>query len=107
MEWPLRDPRRKAIMETPLSSEIETRISIGNAIEIYRRAIYPVARTTVLKRYGDLVGCWITPLAVLIIEQDNAYAISLTEEKITLDQVLTMAPSLNEIVEKGTHVRTR
>jgi uncharacterized spore protein YtfJ len=86
-------------METPLSSEIETRISIGYAIETYKRVIYPVARISVLKRCGDLLGCWIEPIAVLITEQDNAYAISLTKEEITLDQLLGMAPSLNEIVE--------
>jgi hypothetical protein len=93
-------------MKTPLSSETETRISIGNAIEIYQRAIYPVAKTSILKRCGDLLGCWITPLAVLIIDPDNAYAISLTEEEITLDQLLAMAPSLNEIVGRA-HFRTR
>jgi hypothetical protein len=85
----------------PLGPDIETWISIGNAIEIYPRAIYPVARISVLKRSGDLLGCWIAPVAVLITEPDNAYAISLTNEEITLDRLLTIAPSLNEIVGAG------
>jgi len=88
-------------METPLSSEIETRISIGDAIEIYQRVVYPVARTSILRKCGDLLGCWIAPVAVLITEPDNAYAVSLTEEEITLDQLLAMAPSLNEIVGRA------
>ncbi len=88
-------------METPLSSEIETRISIGDAIEIYQRVVYPVARISALKRCGDLLGCWIEPIAILITEPDNAYAVSLTKEEITLDQLLAMAPSLNEIVGRA------
>ena len=88
-------------METPLSSEIETRISIGYAIEIYQRVVYPVARTSILRKCGDLLGCWIAPVAVLITEPDNAYAVSLTKEEIKLDQLLAMAPSLNEIVGRA------
>jgi uncharacterized spore protein YtfJ len=88
-------------METPLSSEIETRISIGDAIEIYQRVVYPVARTSILRKCGDLLGCWIAPVAVLITEPDNAYAVSLTKEEIKLDQLLAMAPSLNEIVGRA------
>jgi hypothetical protein len=93
-------------METPSSSEIETWISIGDVIEIYQRVIYPVARISVLKRCGDILGCWIAPVAVLITETDNAYAISLTEEGITLDQLLAMEPSLNEIAGRA-HGGTR
>lgn len=85
-------------MQMPLSSEIESWISIGDAIEIYQRAIYPVARVFVLGRREDLLAFWIAPVAALIIETDNAYAISLNDEKITLDQLLAIAPSLNEIV---------
>lgn len=88
-------------METPFSFEIETWISIGDAIEIYPRVIYPVARISVLGRCKDLLVCWIVPVAVLITELDDAYAISLTMEDITLDQLLAMAPSLNEIVGRG------
>lgn len=85
-------------MEISLGYEIETGISIGDAIEINQRVIYPVAKTSVLKNRGKLLGCWIAPVALLITEPDNAYAISLTEEKITLDQILAIAPSLNEIL---------
>jgi hypothetical protein len=85
-------------METPLSFEKETWISIGDAIEIYPRMIYPVARISVLGGCEDLLVCWIEPVAILITETDNAYAISLTNEKITLDQLLAMAPSLNEFL---------
>lgn len=85
-------------MEMPLSYEIETGISIGDAIEINQRVIYPVARTSVLKNCGKLLGCGIAPLALLITEPDNSYAISLTEEDITLDQILAIAPPLNEIL---------
>jgi hypothetical protein len=86
-------------METPLSSEIENGISIGNAVEIYDKVIYPVARISVLRSCGNLLCCWIAPIALLITEPNNFYAISLTNDEITLDQLLVMAPSLNEIVD--------
>lgn len=47
------------------------------------------------------MGCAISPIAVLVIEPADIYAISLTEEKITIDQLLAEAPSLKEIVEKA------
>jgi len=75
-------------LETPRSCKIESWVSIGGAIEIDQRAIYPVARFSVVIRCGGLLAFVITPLAILITEQDSAYAISLTEEEITLDQLL-------------------
>lgn len=84
-------------METPLGYGIENGISIGDAIEINQRVIYPVARTSVLKICGKISGCWIAPLALLITEPDNSYAISLTEEDIPLDQILALAPRLMKL----------
>jgi uncharacterized spore protein YtfJ len=43
----------------------------------------------------------ISPEALLIVEPARTYAVSLTGKEITLDQLLEMAPSLWEIVEKG------
>jgi hypothetical protein len=84
-------------MKTPSGSEIKTWISIGDAIEIYSRVIYPVARISALRSCEDLLACWISPVAILIIEPDNAYAISLNDEKITLDQLLAMAHDIYDL----------
>ena len=88
-------------METGFSSKIAW-ISVGDPIEIDQRDIYPVAKISALKGCGCIMGCLISPEALLIVEPARAYAVSLTGEEITLDQLLAMAPSMREIVEKGT-----
>lgn len=84
-------------METEFSSDIAW-ISVGDPIEIAQRCIYPVARVLALKGGGCILGCTISPEALLIVEPAGAYAVSLTGEEITLDQLLEMVPSLWEIL---------
>ena len=88
-------------METAFSSDIAW-ISVGDPIKIDQRCIYPVARVLALKGCGCILGCMISPEALLIVEPARAYAVSLTGQEITLDQLLTMASSIREIVEKVT-----
>jgi uncharacterized spore protein YtfJ len=73
-------------------------ISVGDPIKIDQRDIYTVARVSVLRGHECILGCSISPAALLITEPERAYAISLTEEEITVDQLLAMAPSIKEIV---------
>ena len=86
-------------METGFSSDIAW-ISVGDPIKIYQRCIYPVARVLALKGCGCILGCMISPEALLIVEPARAYAVSLTGREITLDQLLEMVPSMKEIVEE-------
>ena len=86
-------------METAFSSDIAW-ISVEDPIEIDQRDIYPVAKISVSRGCGCILGCSISPEALLIVEPARVYAVSLTGEEITLDQLLTMAPSLRKIVEK-------
>ena len=88
-------------METGFSSKIAW-ISVGDPIEIDQRDIYPVAKISALKGCGCIMGCSVSPEALLIVELARAYAVSLTGEEITLDQLLVMAPSMRKIVEKET-----
>jgi uncharacterized spore protein YtfJ len=88
-------------METGFSSDIAW-ISVGDPIEIDQRCIYPIARVLALKGCGCILGCLISPGALLIVEPVRAYAVSLTGKDITLDQLLAMAPSIKEIIEKET-----
>lgn len=88
-------------MKTGFSSDIAW-ISVGDPIKIDQRCIYPVARVLALKGCGCILGCRISPEALLIVEPARAYAVSLTGQEITLDQLLAMASSIKEIVEKVT-----
>ena len=90
-------------METAFGSigpDTNSWISVGDPIKIDQRDIYPVARVSALRGHKCILGCSISPAALLITEPERAYAISLTEEEISLDQLLAMAPSLKEILKE-------
>ena len=88
-------------METGFSSDIAW-ISVGDPIKIGQRYIYSVARVSASKGCGCILGCMISPEALLIVEPARAYAVSLTGQEITLDQLFAMAPSMGEMVKKKT-----
>lgn len=71
-------------------------ISIGDAVEIKDRTIYPVAKVSIQSCGKSIIACRMNPLAMLISEGGKAYAISLTDEEITLDRLLEIAPYLKE-----------
>ena len=79
-------------MERELNSDIDSWISAGSDVVVGNRVLYPIARISVLKGIGGILGCKISPIAVLIREPDNVYAISLSKEGITLDQILELMP---------------
>ena len=86
-------------MKAAFSSDIAW-ITVKDPIEIDQRDIYPVAKISVSKGCRCILGCSLSPEALLIVEPARAYAVSLTGEEITLDQLLAMVPSLGKIVEK-------
>ncbi len=82
--------------------KIETEIKAGERIEIEGRSIYPVIKISVLKTPdGTVLGSWIAPLAMLVIEQEEQYAISFTDEEMTADQIGKMVPSLEKVIDKA------
>lgn len=82
--------------------KVEAEIMAGERIEIEGRSIYPVIEVSTLKtQEGTAFGCWITPLAMLIIEQKEQYAISFTGEEMTVDQIGNLVPSLRKVVDKA------
>lgn len=81
---------------------VETEIRTGEKIEIEMRSIYPVIKVSVLRTPdGTVLGSWIAPLAMLVIEPKGQYAISFTGEEITADQIGTMVPSLKKVIDKA------
>jgi hypothetical protein len=86
------------------STNIDTRIYVGDAIKMDKKEIYVVSRVTILKWGETMLACWSSPLALLVTEGGLAYPISLTDEEITIDCLLAMAPALKGIVEKQAKV---
>jgi hypothetical protein len=64
-------------METKLNSDIDSWISVGTGIVVGNRVLYLIARISVFKGIGGILGCEISPIAVLIREPDNIYFIFL------------------------------
>ncbi len=79
------------------SGEVKTDTSVGEVLKIGDRTLYPVIQVSTLNRNGKgFFGVWISPLAIVVVEPTQKYAISLTSEAITLDQLLEKVPSLKE-----------
>jgi uncharacterized spore protein YtfJ len=88
----------KGIM--PPSIDIE--ISVGEPMKIEDRHIYPVAKISIVKTAeGGVVGSWMTPLAMLVIESNEVYAISLTDNEVSVNQLAKMAPSLKKVINEA------
>ena len=89
--------------------EIETMIRVEKELKAGNRTLYTVVRISIIKtEYGGILGIWLTPLAVLIVEDDLQYAISFTEEKLSVVKILELAPSLKDRLEtarKGSKIQ--
>jgi len=79
---------------------VETEIRVAKELKIGDRSLYTVIRVSVLKDRGKMVGSWLTPLAMLVVEPGNQYAVSLTGERMPLQEIMELAPSLKAVVEK-------
>jgi len=80
---------------------VETEIRVAKELKAGDRSLYTVIRASFLKDQGKIVGSWLTPLAVLIIEPGRQYAVSLTGERMPLEEIMELAPSLKAVVEKA------
>lgn len=80
---------------------IETDIKIGEALKIGDRTLHFLARISILRTEdGEIIGGWAYPLAMIANEQGNNYAFSFTGEDFTMDQLMKMAPSLRDVLDK-------
>lgn len=81
---------------------VETEIRVAEEISAGDRSIYTVIELSILKADdGKALGSWLVPLAMLIIEPGVQYAVSITGEKMPLEAILQLAPSLKLVIEKG------
>jgi uncharacterized spore protein YtfJ len=79
---------------------IEIKILVGEEIKAGERTIFTVIKIVILKANdGRIIGSWITPLAMLIVEHGKQYAISIKGERMTIDAIMDLAPSLKNLVE--------
>jgi hypothetical protein len=81
---------------------VETEFRVAKKILAGNKTIYTVVKVSILKGEDDkIMGSWLTPLAMLIIEPGRQYALSISGEKMPLEMVLELAPSLKAVVDKA------
>ncbi len=93
-------------IDTGKIPRIETDIKIGEALRIDNRTLYFLARVTIMKTDdGKILGGWANPLAIVVSEQNEEYVLSFTDKDYTIDQLIEMAPSLGDVLnkDKGIH----
>ena len=81
---------------------VETEFRVAKEMVAGNKTIYTVIKVSILKAEdGKIMGSWLTPLAMLIIEPGRQYALSITGEKMPLEMILELAPSLKAVVDKA------
>jgi uncharacterized spore protein YtfJ len=80
---------------------VETEIIVGKKMEAGNRSLYPVIKVSILKtEQGRILGSWLTPLALLVFEPGDHYAVTLEGKKMTPEQIIELAPSLKDVIER-------
>lgn len=78
----------------------DERIMVGEKIMAVERAIWPVMKITVsLVAGGRVQSMRVRPFAMLIIEPEKEYAISFDGKAMTIEALLEMAPSLEDVLK--------
>jgi len=81
---------------------VETEFRVAKEMIAGNKTIYTVIKVSILKAEdGKIMGSWLTPLAMLFIEPGRQYALSITGEKMPLEMILELAPSLKAVVDKA------
>jgi hypothetical protein len=81
---------------------VDERIAVGKKIVAGDRTIWPVQRMSIWRTLGDRIqAIRITPLAMLIIEPDEQYALSFGGELMTVETILEIAPTLVEALREA------
>jgi hypothetical protein len=81
--------------------EIETRIEVGEALKAGDRFLHAVLKIAVIHSRREILGSWVIPLAVLVVEPGEDYLIFLHKRDKGAAELAEIAPSLKVIVEEA------
>jgi len=82
--------------------KVKTEILVCKEIEAGVRTIFTLVKISILATDdGNILGSWLKPQAFLIIEPGEQYAVSINGEQMSMEEILELAPSLKEVVEKA------
>ena len=86
--------------------KVKTEILVCKEIEAGVRTIFTLVKISILATDdGNILGSWLKPQAFLIIEPGEQYAVSISGEQMSMEEILELAPSLKEVVEKARGIR--
>jgi uncharacterized spore protein YtfJ len=78
-------------LETSRTTEASTSFVVGE------RVFHVVTETvTVRSAKGRIFSAFVSPIALLVLEPHDSYAISLTDEELTIKELLIRVPTLKK-----------
>ncbi len=87
-------------------SGMDMRVLVGKKVKAGDRTIWPVMRVSIFKTCEDrILAIQIVPLAMLIIEPAEQYALSFEGKPMTIDAILELAAPLRDALEKARKTR--
>jgi hypothetical protein len=89
-------------MENIRQIEMDMRVIVGKEIKAGDKTIWPVIKISILKTCEERVqAIQITPLAMLITEPAEQYAISFAGGPMTIEAIIDLAAPLRDILERA------
>lgn len=81
--------------------KFESRVEVGDALIIGNRTLHFLTRVSIMRTEDEnILGGWADPLAMVVSEQNKEYVFSFTGQDFTIDQLMEMAPSLRDVLNK-------
>ncbi|MGA9097402.1 MAG: hypothetical protein WB392_00555 [Methanotrichaceae archaeon] len=81
--------------------KFESRIEVGEALRIGNRTLHFLTKVSIMRTEDEnILGGWADPLAMVVSEQNKEYVFSFTGQDLTIDQLMEMAPSLRDVLNK-------
>ncbi len=87
-------------------SGLSKKTILGQQIQAGGRILQPVMQIVLWKSGGGrALVAQVRPLAILIIESENEYVLSLSDEHLTLSDLLEMSPNLQDVLKEARAAR--
>jgi hypothetical protein len=81
---------------------VRTEIVVGKEMVAGNRTLHPVIKASIMvTEEGRILGSWIVPLALLIVEPGSYYGISFEGNEMTAKEIIELAPSLKDVIDRG------
>ena len=79
--------------------EAKTTIRADASVAVGKRTLFVISRAQSVTGFGgEAYGVLCSPIALLVDESGDLYSRSLTEDEMTVEEILSLVPSLKEKV---------